>query len=262
LGEQFLGTVSIFRDITREVEVDRLKSEFVATVSHELRTPMTSIKGYVDLLLLGTAGAVSPSQQEFLATIKQNADRLSTLVDDLLDISRLDQGRLELKFTPIHVDEVLEMAAAHVRGRARDEQRAVQLSVDMPDPALCVWGDHEKVAQIVTNLADNAFSYTPAGGSITLDAAADGDGVTLRVHDTGIGIPPEISGRVFERFFRGDELQDLVMNTPGTGLGLAIVRELTEAHGGRVWFESEVGAGSTFYVRLPVPSADVVATGA
>jgi len=257
LGEQFLGTVSIFRDITREVEVDRLKSEFVATASHELRTPMTSIKGYVDLLLLGTAGAVSPAQQEFLATIKQNADRLSALVDDLLDISRLDQGRLELKPAPIHADELLEIAAAHIRGRARDEHSERQLVVEPVDAALCVWGDHEKLAQVVTNLADNAFSYTPAGGGITLGAAAEGEGVTLRVQDTGIGIPPEIAGRVFERFFRGDEAQDLVMNTPGTGLGLAIVRELVEAHGGRVWFESALGAGATFYAHLPAAEEEV-----
>jgi K+-sensing histidine kinase KdpD len=149
LGDQFLGTVSIFRDITREVEVDRLKSEFVATVSHELRTPMTSIKGYADLLLLGAAGEISEQQQRFLETIKQNADRLSILVNDLLDISRIDQGRMELRFASVEVEDLLNAMASHVRGRVEDEKRAMNVEVRLPeDQHLTVWGDYDKVAQI------------------------------------------------------------------------------------------------------------------
>lgn len=254
MGDQFLGTVSIFRDITREVELDRLKSEFVATVSHELRTPMTSIKGYADLLLLGAAGPISEQQQRFLETIKANADRLSILVNDLLDISRIDQGRMELKFNWIDVADLLEMIAEHIRGRAEDEKRPMQIEIDLPEDAeLRIWGDYDKIAQILTNLADNAFSYTPPDGTITLAAIPDIDSgtVTVQVRDTGIGIPPEISERVFERFFRGDETHDLVMDTPGTGLGLSIVRELVEVHNGTIWFESEVGKGTTFYIQVP-----------
>jgi PAS domain S-box-containing protein len=260
LDEQFLGTVSVFRDITREVEVDRLKSEFVATVSHELRTPMTSIKGYADLLLLGAAGEVQPQQRSFLETIKNNADRLSILVNDLLDISRIDQGRVELRFGPVDVAAVIEQIAAHLYGRCEDERRAMQVIVHPPDdPTLTVWGDYDKVAQILTNLADNAFNYTPEGGTITLSAERDpaGGDVIFAVSDTGIGIPPEIAPRVFERFFRGDEFNELVMDTPGTGLGLAIVRELVQFHRGEVWFDSEVGKGTTFYVRLPVRAPEM-----
>ncbi|GAB4413485.1 MAG: hypothetical protein Kow00106_08350 [Anaerolineae bacterium] len=260
LDEQFLGTVSVFRDITREVEVDRLKSEFVATVSHELRTPMTSIKGYADLLLLGAAGEIQPQQRSFLETIKNNADRLSILVNDLLDISRIDQGRVELRFGPVDVAAVIEQIAAHLRGRSEDERRAMQVIVRPPnDPTLTVWGDYDKVAQILTNLADNAFNYTPEGGTITLSAERDpaGGDVIFAVSDTGIGIPPEIAPRVFERFFRGDEIHEMVMDTPGTGLGLAIVRELVQFHRGEVWFDSEVGKGTTFYVRLPVRAPEM-----
>ncbi len=260
LDQQFLGTVSVFRDITREVEVDRLKSEFVATVSHELRTPMTSIKGYADLLLLGAAGEVQPQQRSFLETIKNNADRLSILVNDLLDISRIDQGRVELRFGPVEVAGVIEQIAAHLRGRSEDERRARQVIVRLPDdPTLTVWGDYDKVAQILTNLADNAFNYTPEGGTITLSAERDPatGQVIFAVSDTGIGIPPEIAPRVFERFFRGDEFNELVMDTPGTGLGLAIVRELVQFHRGEVWFDSEVGKGTTFYVRLPVRAPEM-----
>src|SRR5690606_36052760 len=142
LGAQFLGTVSVFRDITREVEVDRLKSEFVATVSHELRTPMTSIKGYADLLLGGMAGPVSDQQQYFLEVIKQNTDRLSVLVNDLLDISRIDQQRVVLELGDVSVREVLESALVHLQERRDDEQREMTLALDLPDGApWTVWGD-------------------------------------------------------------------------------------------------------------------------
>jgi len=259
MGDQFLGTVSIFRDITREVEVDRLKSEFVATVSHELRTPMTSIKGYADLLLLGAAGDISDQQQHFLETIKQNADRLSILVNDLLDISRIDQGRMELRFTLVDIKGVLEMVAEHVQGRSEDEKRPMNVVVELPgDESRAVWGDYDKVARIVTNLADNAFSYTPDSGTITLGASFDAESghAIVTVTDTGIGIPADVADRVFDRFVRGDKSQELVMDTPGTGLGLSIVRELVEMHNGRIWFDSEVGVGTTFYVVLPARAVE------
>jgi signal transduction histidine kinase/GAF domain-containing protein len=254
MGEQVLGAVSIFRDITREVEVDRLKSEFVATVSHELRTPMTSIKGYADLLLLGAAGEVSEQQQRFLETIKQNADRLSILVNDLLDISRLDQGRMDLRFTSVAVDDLLNSLAEHLRRRSEDEKHSVNISVALPEDChLTVWGDYDKVTQIIANVAENAFDYTLPGGSVTLSASLNEEtaSTVLSVADTGIGIAPEIADRIFERFFRGDETHELVMNTPGTGLGLSIVRELVQVHHGKIWFESEAGKGTTFHIELP-----------
>ncbi|MBN1203181.1 MAG: GAF domain-containing protein [Anaerolineae bacterium] len=264
MGDQFLGTVSVFRDITRDVEVDKLKSEFVATVSHELRTPMTSIKGYADLLLLGAAGAISEQQQRFLETIKQNADRLSTLVNDLLDISRIDQGRVDLKFSTVDVEELLNLLVDYLHGRAEDEKRQVEVAVDMPvDKHLSIWGDHDKVTQIFTNLADNAFNYTETGGSITFSAQRDSEtgGVVVSIADTGIGIPPEVHDRIYDRFFRGDEAHELVMDTPGTGLGLSIVREFVQMHAGEIWFESEVGKGTTFHVRLPSKAAEAVSSG-
>ena len=231
----------------------------MATVSHELRTPMTSIKGYADLLLLGAAGDVAPQQRGFLETIKHNADRLTKLVNDLLDISRIDQGRVEMRFGSVEVPRVIERTAAHLRGRCEDEGRAMHIVADVPaDPALTVWGDYDKVAQILINLADNAFNYTPEDGTITLAARRDEPAgqVILSVTDTGIGIPPEIAGRVFERFFRGEDTHEMVLDTPGTGLGLSIVRELVEFHQGRIWFDSQVGQGTTFYVMLPAHAPD------
>ncbi|KAB2865258.1 MAG: PAS domain S-box protein, partial [Anaerolineae bacterium] len=239
MGDQFLGTVSVFRDITREVEVDRLKSEFVATVSHELRTPMTSIKGYADLLLLGAAGEITEAQQRFLQTIKQNADRLSILVNDLLEVSRIDQGRMPLRFAPVEVGEVLQTVRTHLEGRIKDQDKSMILEMDVPNDMPRVRADYDKIIQVVQNIADNAFNYTPEGGTIRLSAqyVPDDEAVIFVVRDSGIGIPPEVQSRVFERFFRGDEYSEVVMDTPGTGLGLAIVKELVGMHNGTIWLE-------------------------
>ncbi len=258
MGDQFLGTVSVFRDITREAEVDRLKSEFVATVSHELRTPMTSIKGYADLLLLGAAGDVSETQARFLETIKQNADRLSILVNDLLEVSRIDQGQLQLRFIAVNVSEVFQVINKHLSGRIKDDDKSLTVRIEVEKNLPDVRADYEKLVQIIQNLADNAFNYTPDGGKVTLGAQfiTDDEQIVITVADTGIGIPEDVRDRIFERFFRGDEYSEVVMDTPGTGLGLAIVRELVLMHSGEIGFTSTVGEGTTFYVRLPIARED------
>lgn len=254
MGDQFLGTVSVFRDITKAMEVDRLKSEFVATVSHELRTPMTSIKGYADLLLLGAAGDVSEAQQRFLETIKQNADRLSILVNDLLEVSRIDQNRVPMRFTAVDVEELLDGIAKHLQGRIEDQKREMSIVIDVPDHLPAIRADYERVIRIIQNLADNAFNYTPDGGTITLSAREKPEEhlISIQVVDTGVGIPKEIQSRIFERFFRGDEFDDLVMDTPGTGLGLSIVKSLVDMHEGDIRFNSEMGHGTTFFVDIPI----------
>lgn len=251
MGDQFLGTVSVFRDISREIEVDRMKSEFVATVSHELRTPMTSIKGYADLLLLGAAGEVTEQQQRFLGTIKTNADRLSVLVNELLDISRIDRGVVKLNFQPTDVEEVISSGLAHLRGRIENDKKDIHISSEIAPGLPLINGDFDKITQILNNLLDNAFNYTYPGGSVRVSAKADGDGLVISVADTGVGIPPENQSRIFERFFRGEDNQ-LVMETSGTGLGLSIVKEYVKMHDGQIWLESAPGKGTTFFVRLPI----------
>jgi len=249
----FLGTVSIFRDITHEVEVDRLKSEFVATVSHELRTPMTSIKGYVDLLLMGAAGAFNENQAHFLQIVKNNAERLNALVNDLLDVSRIEAGRVTLTPQPLNVREVAEEVLAEALRRSQEEQKPMAFSLEAPKNLPRVLGDPERVRQILGNLVDNAYHYTPANGTIKVRiAATDGNEVQVDVEDNGVGISPQDQARVFERFYRGDH--PLVLATPGTGLGLSIVRQLVEMHNGRIWVTSKgvPGEGSTFSFTLPV----------
>jgi len=249
--EQFLGTVSVFRDITKEVEVDRMKSEFISNVSHELRTPMTSIKGYADLLLMGAAGKVDPQQEQFLKTIKSNADRLSVLVNDLLNISRLDTGADRIQTERVELGQILSQVLKNTEARALRDGKAMRFLLDVPDYLPQITADSNKLQQIVSNLVDNAYNYTYAGGSITVSARDQGDTVLIAVADTGIGIPDEFKDRVWGRFERNEE-HALVMEVAGTGLGLAIVKSLVEMHNGRVWFDSELGKGSTFYVALPV----------
>ncbi len=272
MHDEFLGTVSLFRNITQEVELDRAKSEFVSTVSHELRTPMTSIKGYADLLLMGAGGLLSQDQQRFLGIIKTNADRLTMLVNDLLDIGRIDTRRVELNLKELDLHHVVQTVIDSLRGRAVEKQQTLEAKI--PDRLPSVVADRDRLIQILTNLISNAQHYTPTGGHISLTArltmepgpraGSKGDSlvtevprpgmeprmVQISVTDDGIGIAPEDMDKIFERFFRSDH--PLVQETTGTGLGLSITKSLIEMHGSQLRVESELGNGSTFSFTLPV----------
>jgi PAS domain S-box-containing protein len=251
-GERFIGTVAVFRDITKEIEADRIKSEFISNVSHELRTPMTSIKGFADLLLMGVAGPMPEAQRGFITKIKANSERLSQLVDDLLNISRLDSGA-ELQFEMLDVGQVVQKSVDAVREQHEPDTKDLQVYVDIAPDLPQIEADRKRIEQIVTNIVDNAFNYTYDGGRIDVRVAPGGDqqSVLISVADTGIGIPEEFQPRVWDRFARYDN-HALVMDVPGTGLGLSIVRELVLMHNGNIWFESETGKGTTFFIRLPI----------
>jgi PAS domain S-box-containing protein len=254
LQNDFLGTVSIFRDITHEVEVDRLKSEFVATVSHELRTPMTSIRGYVDVLLMGAAGALNENQTHFLNIVKNNTERLNILVNDLLDVSRIESGRVTLSPQALDLREIAEDVIGDVLRRSQEENKPMALSLEAPKKLPRVYGDVERVRQILGNLVDNAYHYTPENGTIIVNIQPMNGGheVQVDIKDNGIGIALEDQERVFERFYRGEH--PLVLATPGTGLGLSIVKQIVDMHKGRIWMKSTgvPGDGSTFSFTLPV----------
>ncbi|MEP7358462.1 MAG: ATP-binding protein, partial [Anaerolineales bacterium] len=255
-SEDYLGSVSVIRDVTREVEVDRLKSEFVTNVSHELRTPMTSIKGYADLLLLGAAGQLSGDQARFLEIIKNNADRLSLLVNDLLDISRIESGKVQLVMRPTSIGEVINDVVLTLEGQIKDQAKPMTLVADAPRSLPPAWGDRERITEIIMNLAENAFAYSQAGGQITLHAEYDEARrqILVEVTDSGIGIDLVDQPRIFDRFYRGEDA--LVLGSSGTGLGLPIARQLAEMHGGRLWLaHSEAGHGSTFALSLPTTGA-------
>jgi len=242
------GVVTVLRDITREREVAQAKSEFVSIVAHELRTPMTSIKGYADLILSGAAGPISETQAQFLQVIRTNVERLAALVGDLLDISRIEAGRVKFDMRPLHMDEVARDVIASLQGEIT--RRNLELEVDIPPHLPMVQGDRNRIVQVLTNLVSNAYKYTPPGGRITLALHHTDGELQVDVSDTGIGIAPTDLDRVFERFYRADH--ELVRQQTGTGLGLPIAKSIVEMHGGRIWVESELGKGSTFSFSLPV----------
>lgn len=245
---EWLGSVAVYRDVTREVLADRLKREFIATASHELRTPLASIRGYVDLLLIGTLGNLSEPQGDFLKVVKNNVLRLAELIDDLLDISKVESGEIRLQREPLDVTEVLYEVGETLY--AQFTERQISLAIDVPDNLPQVVADRQRLRQIVVNLAANACKYTPTGGHVDLLAKHDGDRLRVDVRDTGVGIAETARPHIFTPFFRADNpLRD---QAGGTGLGLSITKTLVELHGGEIWFESNEGQGTTFSFTLPL----------
>ncbi len=244
----FLGHLLVMRDVTAEKRIDQMKSDFISMVSHELRTPLTSIKGYVDLILEGDAGEINDVQREFLEIVKQNGDRLVGLINDLLDLSRIESGRVQLRKDPVDLDEAIDHAVD--TAKTLIEAKKQTLSVTKPDRLPIIIGDADRIIQVLMNLISNAVKYTPDEGRIALKVEADDKFVTVSVSDTGIGISLADQAKLFEKFFRVDN--SLTREVGGTGLGLSIVKTLVEAHGGRIWVESELGKGSTFAFTLPI----------
>ena len=248
LGRETQGLVSVLRDVTRDVEINRAKSEFVQTVSHELRTPLTAMKGYVDLLIKEMVGPLSDEQRGFLKIVRDNIDRLTHLVNDLLDISRIETGHVHLSFERVSLGEVVANVTRMLRPRIVEKGHL--LATQVPATLPHVRADVNRLTQVLTNLIGNAIAYTPPGGRIDVSARADDRFMVVEVADTGVGIAPEDQRRVFERFFRAD--QSVVREAKGSGLGLPIVQSLVELHGGRIWVQSELGKGSTFSFSLPL----------
>ncbi len=249
-----MGTVMIFNDITEIRNLERMKSAFVATVSHELRTPLTAIKGFISTLLMDSEDAFSPEERrEFYSIIDQETDRLTRLINDLLNIARIEAGE-SLKPVYKEVDFYrLSQKVVMIQRQATNKHTIIH---DVPPDLPKIIADEDKVDQILTNLLSNAIKYSPNGGEIRVKAwEEDPDHIIFYVSDQGMGIPKEHLTKVFEKFHRVDNTD--TRKQYGTGLGLYLVKHLVEViHGGQIWVESEVGVGSTFYVRLPkVPPA-------
>jgi PAS domain S-box-containing protein len=247
------GLVAALRDISREAEVERLKNEFISTVSHELRTPMTSIKGYTDLLFLGMAGGLTDAQRNFLKIIKSNADRLTALVNDILDISRIETGRMRLTIGALDLGQIISQIVASFRGQYRE--KGLNLIWEEPEALPDVRGDAARVAQVLSNLIANAWQYSPTGGTVTVSVHAVEGFLQTDVSDTGIGISPDDVGRIFDRFYRADH--PMVQEAEGTGLGLSIVKMFVEMLGGEIWVESEPARGTTFSFTLPLTTTEL-----
>ncbi|MFN8558023.1 MAG: ATP-binding protein [Dehalococcoidia bacterium] len=239
-----LGRIFVLRDVTRETDAERMRSALVATVSHELRSPLTAITGYTDTLLHGGPWD-DATERDFLEIVAASATRLSRLVDNLLDAAKMDAGVLRLEREPVRVERIAQQVAAERRALYPEHPITLDVTANLP----LADADPMRVEQIITNLVENAIKYSPAGGAI--DVCIRGNGVlTVQVRDHGIGIPADHLDRLFDRFYRVDS--SLARTTKGVGLGLYICKSLVEAHGGRIWVESEPGKGSVFSFTLPV----------
>jgi PAS domain S-box-containing protein len=252
---QVMGTVAVFRDFTHEAEIDRMKSDFVSIVSHELRTPLTSIKGYLDLVLMGASGPTNKQQESFLQIAKSNTDRLHGLVSDLLDISRMESGKMTLDVQVVSLLQVVKQVSSSMRKEFQD--RGLTLTVDVPPELPEILGDPARIAQILINLLGNAYKYTSEGGAI-LRVRPGRRVLQVDVIDTGVGISLEDQDKLFTPFFRADE--QAVRQETGSGLGLTITKSLVEMHGGEMRVASKPGKGSTFTFTLPRPAGLVAAS--
>jgi len=225
-----------------EAELGKMKATFLDVVAHELRTPLTSIKTYVELFKKGKLGRLTKTQKEKLSIMEENVDKLTNLINDMLQIPSIDVKELELRKEKFPAKEVIEEVIEDCSTLISEKGQSV--SVDVP-PALIVQGDKNLLGKAIKNIIGNAIKYTPAGGKIKISAKMDGDKVHLRIKDNGAGIPDDEIDRIFDPFYTGDE------KNGGMGLGLPIVKNIVEGHGGKVWAESKVGKGSTFHLLLP-----------
>jgi PAS domain S-box-containing protein len=257
--EDTSGRVTAFLHVAKDItekkryeerlkELDTMKSDFVSSVSHELRTPLTAIKGSVDNMLDGLTGALNEKQTRYLVRIKSNADRLSRLINDLLDLSRIEAGKIELK--PVRVD--LGRLASDIAETLRPiaAEKLIDLDVASVEPGITARADRDKITQVLMNLIGNALKFTPPNGKVTVAVERNGDNwVRVSVSDTGPGIARGEAAKIFDKFYQIANADK--QKTRGTGLGLSISKSLVEMHRGKIWMDSEVGRGSTFCFTLP-----------
>jgi len=246
-GDRPRGAVLVFHDITELRRLEKVRQDFVANVSHELRTPVASIKGYAETLLDG-ALADPANRQGFVKTILENSDRLARLIDDLLDLSKIESGKMVISFTSLDVRPVVERSINILKKQIQAKRLTV--SVDVPGDLPKVRADETRLSQVLLNLLDNAVKYTPEDGAVKITASTGEKAVRVEVVDTGIGIPEKDLPRVFERFYRVDKARSRELG--GTGLGLSIVKHIVLAHGGDVSVHSEFGHGTTFSFTIPL----------
>ena len=248
-----LGTVYLFDDITREKEIDQMKSDFISLVSHELRTPLTSIIGFVSFILDGKAGTINDRQRNSLARVQRQSKRLAALINDLLDISRIESGRIQMDQQPISLLDIATQRLEEIRPQA--DEKSIQLDLTAPESVPEVLGDEARMGQVFTNLIGNAIKFTPDNGEVSVKVEADGNLLHVEVIDTGPGIPPEERQKIFDKFYQLSDIS--TRQQGGSGLGLSITKSIVEAHGGKLWIDDgNQGKGSNFQFVLPLVRED------
>ena len=246
------GVIAVIHDITEQRRLDDARREFVANVSHELRTPLTNIRSYTETLLDAAGDIPLDTEKQFLGVISSESERMARIVTDLLTLSKLDYGRMELRMTRFSLSDLLKKVANAMRLTIQDSGH--EMAVEAPDDLPQIVGDRERIEQVVVNILSNAVKYTPSGGHIRLAACAlAGNRVRITVEDDGVGIPAADVPRLFERFYRVDKARSRAAG--GTGLGLAIAKEIVEQHEGKIALASEYGKGTTVTITLPTDLA-------
>ena len=249
MGNERLGTLIILHDITREKMVERLKTEFVSLSAHQLRTPLSAIKWTLRMLLDGDLGKITGEQREFVEKTYQSNERMITLINDLLDVTRIEEGRYVYKPVFSQLEDMVQSVVDVLEEEIK--RKEIKFEFKKPETKLPkVKVDKEKIGLVINNLINNAIRYTPSGGEITVSLSYNGKEIEFSVTDTGIGIPKDQQERIFTKFFRAANA--MRKGTEGTGLGLFIAKNIVEAHGGKIWFKSKEGEGTTFYFTIPI----------
>ncbi|MHC4646811.1 MAG: PAS domain-containing sensor histidine kinase [Planctomycetota bacterium] len=249
-----IGVVMVFRDVSREREVERMKQDFVSAISHELRTPLTSIIAYTETIL-HDSGMPGATREQFLGIIEEQGKRLANLIEGLLEISRLESGTMRISREEVNISGIVQQVWLSLQPLADDKD--IRLDVDIEEGLAEVTGDEGRIQSVVTNLVNNAIKFTPEKGEVSVSVRQEGEEVVIRVSDTGMGISSDALGKVFDPFYRVPASSERVQ---GTGLGLAIVDKIVQLHNGRIGVESEVNEGTTFTVFLPAARCMAEAT--
>lgn len=242
-----IGAIEVFRDLTGEIENDKLKSDFISIASHQLRTPLSAINMYTHMLQGGLAGDLTPEQQPYIHTILSSVERMNTLIDTLLNITRIEAGSIHIKLQSVRLDDLTReiMTEFVPAAQAKD----ITLSADIPDDLAPFYTDGLLVKEVCANLLSNAIKYTPDGGTVHFTLSDNGKELRWEVADNGYGIPEAAQKNIFLKFFRAENI--LSKDVSGTGLGLYLIKSIAESLGGELWFESRENVGSTFHFTLP-----------
>ena len=248
-SDNYIGNLKIIHDVTREKFIEKLKSEFISIAAHQLRTPLSTLKWTFRMLLDGELGKLSSEQKKFLENSYKANEQMIALVDDLLNVSKIEEGKFLAKFSSQSIEDLVEEIIQE-RKVALDEKNITFKFIKPKNPLPKIKVDAEKLKLAISNILDNAIKYTPSNGKISVYISKEDNYVRVEIEDNGMGIPKEEKSRIFEKFFRGKKA--ILKDPYGTGLGLFITKNIIEAHRGKIYFKSKEGKGSSFWFELPI----------